>query len=62
MSHIELNLDAVLSPVDKDTINRLLSKAVSTAYDTSMKVRFDPQMQISGQTYTLTFYQEDDEG
>ena len=62
MSQIEMNLDAVLSPEDKDTINGLLSKAISTAYDTSMKVEFDPQMEISGRTYTLRFFQEEDNG
>ena len=62
MSQIEINLDAVLSQVDKDTINRLLSRALSMAYGTRMKVEFDPQMEISGRTYTLRFYQEEDEG
>jgi len=58
---IHINLEAVMSKEDRDSVNRLLTRAISTAYDTSVKVEFDPCLEKSGRTYTLTIIEEESE-
>ena len=58
---ILINLEAVMSKEDRDSVNRLLTRAISTAYDTSVQVEFDPCLEKSGRTYTLTIIEEERE-